>query len=76
MALTKTQRVYSIHKQVDSLLEIIKKTLGDGEDVLISGFGKFCLKEKGKRRGRNPHTGEEGADRLGTGYCDRQQYWP
>jgi integration host factor subunit alpha len=52
MALTKTQRVYSIYKQVDSLLEIIKKTLGDGEDVLISGFGKFCVKEKGKRRRR------------------------
>ncbi len=44
---------------VDSLLEIIKKTLEDGEDVLISGFGKFCVKEKGKRRGRNPHTGED-----------------
>ncbi len=43
---------------VDSLLEIIKKTLENGEDVLISGFGKFCVKEKGKRRGRNPQTGE------------------
>jgi len=44
---------------VESLLEIIKKTLEDGEDVLISGFGKFCVKEKGKRRGRNPQTGED-----------------
>ncbi len=44
---------------VESLLEIIKKTLEDGEDVLISGFGKFCVKEKGKRRGRDPHTGED-----------------
>ncbi len=44
---------------IDSLLEIIKKTLANGEDVLISGFGKFCVKEKGKRRGRNPHTGED-----------------
>jgi integration host factor subunit alpha len=44
---------------VDSLLEIIKKTLGNGEDVLISGFGKFCVKEKGKRRGRNPQTGND-----------------
>ena len=44
---------------IDSLLEIIKSTLANGEDVLISGFGKFCVKEKGKRRGRNPHTGEE-----------------
>jgi integration host factor subunit alpha len=58
MALTKTQRVYSIHKLVDSLLEIMKKTLGDGEDVLISGFGKFCVKEKGKRRRRGSSPGD------------------
>ncbi len=44
---------------IESLLEIIKKTLENGEDVLISGFGKFCVKEKGKRRGRNPQTGED-----------------
>ena len=44
---------------IDSLLEIIKKTLENGEDILISGFGKFYVKEKGKRRGRNPHTGED-----------------
>ena len=44
---------------VDSLLEIIKKTLEGGEDVLISRFGKFYVKDKGKRRGRNPHTGED-----------------
>ena len=44
---------------VDSLLEIIKKTLEDGEDVLISGFGKFCVKDKRKRRGRDPHTRED-----------------
>ena len=44
---------------VDSLLEIIKKTLENGEDVLISRFGKFCVKEKGKRRGRNPQTGTD-----------------
>jgi len=50
---TKSTRV------VDSLLEIIKKTLENGEDVLISGFGKFYVKEKSKRRGRNPHTGED-----------------
>jgi len=44
---------------VDSLLETIKKTLENGEDVLISGFGKFCVKEKGKRRGaRNFATGD------------------
>ncbi|RLC28918.1 integration host factor subunit alpha [Candidatus Woesebacteria bacterium] len=44
---------------VDSLLEIIQKTLENGEDVLISGFGKFYVKEKKRRRGRNPHTGED-----------------
>ena len=36
---------------VESLLEIIKKALENGEDVLISGFGKFCVKEKAERRG-------------------------
>jgi integration host factor subunit alpha len=46
-------------KAVEATFEIIKKTLEKGEDVLISGFGKFCVKEKGKRRGRNPVTGED-----------------
>ncbi len=43
---------------VESLIEIIKSTLASGEDVLISGFGKFCVKNKTRRRGRNPATGE------------------
>jgi integration host factor subunit alpha len=43
---------------VETLLEIIKSTLESGEDVLISGFGKFCVKHKETRRGRNPATGE------------------
>jgi len=44
---------------VDSLLEIIKKTLENGEDVLISRFGKFSVKDKGERRGaRNFATGD------------------
>jgi integration host factor subunit alpha len=43
---------------VESLFEIMKKTLENGEDVLISGFGKFCVKNKDERRGRNPKTGE------------------
>jgi integration host factor subunit alpha len=46
-------------KAVEATLEIIKKTLESGEDVLITGFGKFCLKDKGKRRGRNPQTNED-----------------
>lgn len=43
---------------VESLLEIIKSTLESGEDVLVSGFGKFCVKKKAARKGRNPATGE------------------
>jgi integration host factor subunit alpha len=46
-------------KQVEALIEIIKSKLAAGEDVLISGFGKFCVKEKRERRGRNPATGED-----------------
>ncbi len=44
---------------IETLLEIIKRTLESGEDVLVSGFGKFCVKEKHERRGRNPATGED-----------------
>ena len=44
---------------VETILESIKSTLEFGEDVLISGFGKFCVKQKTKRRGRNPATGED-----------------
>lgn len=44
---------------VETLLEIIKRTLSEGEDVLISGFGKFCVNHKNERRGRNPATGDE-----------------
>jgi integration host factor subunit alpha len=69
MALTKVQVVNSIADQIgypknhsseilETLLEIIKKALENGDDVLISGFGKFCVREKGERRGRNPSTGE------------------
>ncbi|MGD9077600.1 MAG: HU family DNA-binding protein, partial [Desulfobacteraceae bacterium] len=39
---------------VERLFEIIKQTLASGEDLLISGFGKFVVKEKAERRGRNP----------------------
>ncbi len=44
---------------MEALLETIKATLASGEDVLISGFGKFCVRDKDRRRGRNPATGEE-----------------
>jgi len=43
---------------VEELLEIMKRTLESGDDVLISGFGKFCVKDKRQRRGRNPATGD------------------
>ena len=43
---------------VEILSEIIKRSLESGGDVLISGFGKFCVKEKKERKGRNPATGE------------------
>ncbi len=69
MALTKSEIVTSVHdlgftkkksvEVIESLLEIIKRTLESSEDVLISGFGKFCVKDKAKRRGRNPATGED-----------------
>jgi integration host factor subunit alpha len=44
---------------VETLLEIMKSTLASGEDVMISGFGKFCVNEKAPRKGRNPATGQE-----------------
>ena len=44
---------------VEILLELIKQSLESGNDVMISGFGKFCVKKKRKRRGRNPATGKE-----------------
>ena len=70
MALTKadiveavqTETGFTKHKStelVESLLEQIKSKLESGEDVLVSGFGKFCLQEKAERKGRNPATGED-----------------
>lgn len=44
---------------IEILLELLKAKLAAGENVLISGFGKFCVKKKRKRRGRNPATGEQ-----------------
>ena len=59
-------------RAVESLLEIIKSTLESGEDVLVSRFGKFCVKEKNERRGRNPQTGNNmtlGARKVVTFIC-------
>jgi integration host factor subunit alpha len=44
---------------VETILELIKPNIASGEDVLISGFGKFCVRKKKEQRGRNPATGED-----------------
>jgi len=86
MTLTKANIVAAVAEQngytknqsfevIETLLEIIKRTLESGEDVLISRFGKFCVKEKHKRRGRNPATGEDmmlEPRRVVTFRCSRQ----
>ena len=71
MTLTKDGIINSVHNHlnipktksaeiVESVLEAMKKALENGEDVLISGFGKFFVKEKSERRGvKNPKTGED-----------------
>ena len=83
MALTKADIIDSIYNHLDysrsraaslleTTLETIKATLESGEDVLISGFGKFCVKKKNERRGRNPASGNEltlGARRVTTFRC-------
>ena len=43
---------------IEAVFELLERSLEDGEDVLISGFGKFCVREKSRRRGRNPQSGE------------------
>jgi integration host factor subunit alpha len=69
MTLTKAQIVEALFAEnlfaktesaqiIDTLFELIKHSLENGEDVLISGFGKFVGREKHGRRGRNPITGE------------------
>lgn len=42
----------------EELLEIVKETLESGDNVMISGFGRFQVNEKAPRQGRNPATGE------------------
>ena len=70
MTLTKDRVIESIYKNTDlmksdaaqtfqALLEIMKQTLSSGEDILVSGFGKFCVKEKKERKGRNPATADD-----------------
>ena len=70
MTLTKTNITETIEQElnlsrsdayniVEEFLEIIKETIEDGEDLMISGFGKFCVKHKSERKGRNPATGQD-----------------
>jgi integration host factor subunit alpha len=70
MTLTKAKIADAIYQELgfpknrstellELLLELMKNKLENGEDVLISGFGKFCVKEKKERRGRNPATGDD-----------------
>jgi integration host factor subunit alpha len=70
MTLTKAEIVESIADEngfsknksievVETLIELVKASLATGDDVLISGFGKFCVQNKRQRRGRNPATGED-----------------
>ncbi len=42
---------------VENVFEMIKDALGNGENVKISGFGNFVLRDKRSRMGRNPQTG-------------------
>lgn len=69
MSLTKSDIIESIYQHlgipkkdcvtaVESLFEIIKDELGKGNDIMVSGFGKWTVKAKKKRKGRNPQTGE------------------
>jgi integration host factor subunit alpha len=70
MSLKKINIIESVYEQfdipkkdcigiVESLFEIIKDDLGKGNDVMISGFGKWVVKAKKKRKGRNPQTGKD-----------------
>ena len=71
MALTKADIIESVHHQlgfpqkkstelVEHLIETIKSTLASGEDVLVSGFGKFCVNEKKGEAGQE--SGDRGFD--------------
>ncbi|MFO8240572.1 MAG: integration host factor subunit alpha, partial [Dissulfuribacterales bacterium] len=44
---------------VETVFKLMKSILASGEDLVLSGFGKFYVLEKKSRRGRNPYTGED-----------------
>ena len=70
MTLTKVNIINQVHatnpritkvqarEAVETILRIIKSSLENGDDVLLSGFGKFNVKDKSARKGRNPKTGD------------------
>jgi integration host factor subunit alpha len=68
MALTKSDLIEAISDRfkissieakdlLETLLETMKSTLASGEDLMISGFGRFQVNDKAPRKGRNPATG-------------------
>lgn len=71
MTLTKADLVQQVYKNHDNLtkaqatesveafLRLSKDTLISGSDLLLSGFGKFNVRDKNSRRGRNPQTGDD-----------------
>ncbi len=70
MAVVKNDLINQIHAEtglsrkecisaVDSILEMMKHELSRGNGVMISGFGKWTVRKKQARKGRNPQTGED-----------------
>ena len=70
MTITKDSLVEMVHNEIglnkreakeliESFFEQIKKSLEEGNDIKLSGFGNFNLRDKAARPGRNPKTGEE-----------------
>ena len=69
MALTKASIIEAVSEHLElspskakhsteALLETMKSTLASGEDIMVSGFGRFQVNDKAPRKGRNPATGE------------------
>ena len=81
MTLTKDNLIQTLYDQsgfskhqsralVETIFERVKQSLESGDDVLISGFGKFCVKKKSPRKGRNPATGEDLTGCCPKSLCD------
>lgn len=70
MALTKSEIVNRLYRNdgwtrrraaqlVESLLDEMKTVMKAGDDILVSGFGRFRILDKAERPGRNPYTGDK-----------------